>query len=154
MLTKTAWLVLGAFLVGGVAGGIAVYEGDLTPSAPSTRPPSSGGQGGVVIRVENVGTHELNATMEVSRVSGGTVWSAVLIVPPNGDREHALDEGLTGKFVAKGRFTWAQPPRRGTGDFLIPYDTDECGAQTPYVVFRIDSTNGISFPEGEIKECR
>lgn len=149
---RTAFWVVLAFVAGALVGGAALYDG--APSAAPPRAALPAGDGGVVIVVQNVGTRALNATMEVARLGGGAVWSGVLHVPAQDERDHALAEELTGKHSARGRFTWAEPPRRGTGDFIIAYDAGECDVGTLHVVFRVDSTNGISFPDGEIKECR
>src|SRR5687768_10206215 len=106
MPTRAFW-VAGAFLVGGIAGALAVYEGDLDFPSPASRTRASD----VMLRIENNGTHAIDSTIEVMTVSGVSVWQSTILVPANDAREYRLPASLDGRHHAKGSFTWSDPPR-------------------------------------------
>lgn len=147
---KILWAAFGAFAVGTVLGALLVFDGDLTVPTPAGKPSAPRALPGAAIRVENVGTHAINATMEVTTVAGETVWRGDLVVPNEEDRQQALPS-LRGEHFAKGRFTWAQPPRRGTGDQIVRFDAGECEGGGLVVVFVVESTNGIAISSR--KDC-
>jgi len=146
MRTRTWALV--AFVVGAILGGVLLLDGGpaLLTSTDAR----------VVLRIENVGTHDVATSLNVqAERDGTTLYSNTLTVAAGAVRETILRGTLSGEYLATAEFEWAEAGRRGSGDYIQAFQARQCGADATIVVtFVVDSTNGISFPQGDDVSCR
>lgn len=136
-----------AFLAGAALSGSLLYDGGTVDRALGA---VFGTDARVVIRVENLGPNDLQSTVEVTQVGGGTLFSDKWVTPEGSMRSRALEGRLSGDFLVRGQFSWAEGGRRGSGDSTVRFSSDDCApGETVMVAFRVDSTNGISFRDAQ-----
>lgn len=142
-MNRVAALSVVAFLAGAALSGLLFYEEGSVPRALGA---VLGTDARVVVRVENVGTHDLATAITIRKAGGGEIFADSWVTPAGGVRSRVLEGRLAGDFLAHGSFSWAEGGRRGAGDSTQRFAGAECGpGESILVVFRVDSTNGVSF---------
>lgn len=137
-----------AFLVGAALSGTVLYEGGSMERAMGA---VLGTDARVVLRVENLGTHDLQSSVEVAKAGGATLFADEWVTPEGGVRSRVLEGRLSGDFLVRGQFSWAEGGRRASGDSTVRFSSGECGpGETILVLFRVDSTNGIRMGDGGV----
>lgn len=144
--------VVVAFLVGSVLGAASVFEGSPAQRALLG---AFGEDATLVLRVENVGPNELSSHLVVTKAGANTLFEGGLTTPGDAARERILTGRLSGEFLVSGDFSWARAGRTASGSFTQRFSPADCAdGEAIVVTFRVDTTNGISFPDGDDVSCR
>lgn len=147
----TLALALAALVLGALVAGAVLWRGGPVERAVRG---ALGETAVVVVRVENVGTQDADAVVDISEVDGGRLQSVALEVPAGGHAERRFQGRLSGDYLAHARIDWSDAPRSGRGDRILPFASNECGYGEPIVlVFVVDTTRGVSFTPATQVRC-
>lgn len=140
MERRTLLLTGAAFLVGALVAAATLYEG----------PSLAGGLGALTVRVENAGARSAIGLLEVSALDEGYSTRASLDLAPRSTRAFDVPRELSGDVFVKLTVSWSAEGRSGRGDQGLIVQPDDCrGGERAFVVFHIDTSNGVSFGDTE-----
>lgn len=136
MERRTLLFTGAAFLVGALVAAAALYEG----------PGLVGGSGALTVRVENTGARAAAGLLEVSALDEGYSTRASLDLAPRATRAFDVPRELSGDVFVKLTVSWSADGRTGRGDQGLIVQPDDCrGGERAFVVFHVDTANGVSF---------
>jgi len=132
-----------AFVAGALLGAALVFPGGpLSSAAPSAV---------LFVHVENAGTDDMQARVEILDASGSSVATSTFKVPAHSSVEKTVVNLKAGAYDV--RATFSANGAAATGNAHL--DTAACATGSyPMATFAVDATNGVSLRDGGTASCR
>lgn len=105
-----------------------------------------GGASLLTVRVENVGTHDADVRIEVTKAGAGVAGIAEAPLKAGAAHEYAMPNDRSGDHSIKVVVRWESAFGERRGDRTTLADPADCsGSRTMLVTLPVDTTNGVSF---------